>query len=77
MASARASVRTLGLRSYACDVSIAQVVREGVEVDCCPRDGARGLRRPGGTMTKIASARARGSTTSSTSDELAGTLRSV
>lgn len=36
MASALASVRTLDLRCFACDVPLAQVIREGVEIDCCP-----------------------------------------
>ena len=36
MTSALASVRTLELHCLACDVSLAQVIREGVEIDYCP-----------------------------------------
>lgn len=37
MTSAPASTSTLPLRCFVCDVPLSQAVREGVEIDYCPR----------------------------------------
>lgn len=37
MTSARASTSTLPRRCFVCDVPLSQAVREGVEIDYCPR----------------------------------------
>lgn len=37
MASTPAPVRTPGLRCLVCDAALSHVIREGVEIDYCPR----------------------------------------